>query len=103
MDDETFKSEILRRLDRAVSMLEILAAERLAEKRRNMEEKYLKTDIQRRIWSEIDGRSSLADIAKRVGVSGETVRLLVRDLEQDPDRILEVSSVGRGRYPKKLI
>ena len=98
MDEET-KSL----LHEAVRLLRIIARPSLVELRERFEGQMLASKKRREMWSEMDGSRSLADIARKVSVSHEAVRLFVSELEARWPDVVEVRRSGKSMYPRKLL
>ena len=62
---------------------------------------YLKTSARRKMYKWFNGKTAIPNIAKKVGVSGEAVRILVRDLENNG--LIEFVFAENKRFPKRII
>jgi len=65
-------------------------------------EEYLTTDKRKKIFALFDGKQSTKDIASKVKVSEEAVRIIIEELEKI-GAIEIVKKKGKTKYPKKLI
>lgn len=86
-----------RRLDHVIALLKILASKQIEEKRRII----LSTPKKQQIYELCDGTNEMREIAEKADVSGEYVRLTIRDLE-DIGFVI-VQSKGTKHYPKRVI
>ena len=67
-----------------------------------LNEEFLTTDTRKKIYNMFNGNNSIGDIAKKIGVTHESVRLPVDDLENiGAIEILKKS--GKTKYPLKII
>lgn len=99
MNDE--KQEIIQELRRIAYYLALLAEDKVNEKRTAFEAKYLTTVKRKQMWNLMDGTMNISDIAEKVNVSQEAVRIFVVELEKEG--LVEVQAEGRGRYARRLI
>ena len=97
-DDE--HTEILRE---AVRLLKIIARPQLNELRERFETAMLTSAKRKEMWELMDGKRSLTDIAKKVGVSNEAVRKLASEIEASWPDAAEVRRIGRSLYIRSLI
>ena len=86
-----------KKLDQVIALLKILASKDIEEKRRIV----LSTPRKQQIYELCDGTNEMREIAKKAGVSGEYVRLTIRDLEDMG--FVTVRSKGKKRYPIRVI
>lgn len=89
--------EINKKLDQIVSLLKLLAADTIVEKRRLI----LSTSKKQNIYDLCDGETEMGEIASKAKVSGEYVRLTIRDLEDAG--FVTVKIEGRNRYPRRTL
>ncbi len=99
MDDE---GKVLQLLQEAVRLLRIIARPSLVELRERFEGQMLASSKRREMWGEMDGSRSIADIARKVGVSHEAVRQFANELEARWPDAVEVRRSGKSMYPRKL-
>ncbi len=67
-----------------------------------LNEEFLTTDTRRKIYNMFNGNNSIGDIAKKIGVTHESVRSLVDDLEK-VGAIEIIKKKGKTKYPLKII
>ena len=67
-----------------------------------LNEEFLTTDKRKQMYKLFNGNNSIGDIAKRLGVTHENVRLLVDDLEK-VGAIEIIKKKGKTKYPLKII
>jgi len=67
-----------------------------------LNEEFLTTDTRKKIYNMFNGNNSIGDIAKKIGVTHESVRLLVDDLER-VGAIEIIKKKGKTKYPLKII
>ena len=97
-EDET--NELLREV---VYLLRIIARPELTQLRDRFEASLLTSQKRRRMWDEMDGSRTLADIAKVAGTSSEAVRLFVKDIEENFPDLIEVGDYVPQRPRSRLI
>jgi DNA-binding transcriptional ArsR family regulator len=90
-------SEVIDKLDRVVALLKIIAAEKLQELKRSV----ISTRNKERIYELCTGDNEMSEIARKVDVSGESVRLTIRDFE-DAGLIISQRR-GKKVYPKRVL
>lgn len=66
-----------------------------------LNEEFLTTDKRRKIYDLFDGNKSIGEIAKKLSVTNECVRLLVDDLEK-VGAIEIIKKKGKTKYPLKI-
>ena len=96
-DDEN--TELLKE---AVRLLRIIARPQLNELKERFESTMLTSEKRRQMWEEMDGSRSLADIAKKVGVSAEAVRVFSSEIEARWTDLADVKRHGKSIYPRRL-
>jgi len=101
VENEKHQKAVLDELKRISGYLGLLAGDKVAERRLELEKKYLTTPARKKMWELMDDSRNITDIAKEVRVSSEAVRLFVNDLGKD--HFVEVREEGRNRYPRRLI
>ncbi len=89
--------DVGKKLDQIISLLKLLASDKILEKRRTL----LSTPKKQNIYDLCDGQTEMGEIASKANVSGEYVRLTIRDLEDA--QFIVVKMDGRNRYPLKII
>jgi len=67
-----------------------------------LNEEFLTTDTRKKIYNMFNGKNSIGDIAKKIGVTHESVRLLVDDLEK-VGAIEIIKKKRKTKYPLKII
>lgn len=67
-----------------------------------LNEEFLTTDTRKKIYNMFNGNNSIGDIAKKIGVTHESVRLLVDDLEK-VGAIEIIKKKRKTKYPLKVI
>lgn len=85
------------KLDEVIALLRILASKEVDERRRIV----LSTTKKQQIYELCDGSNEMNEVARKAEVSGEYVRLTVKDLEDNG--FVKVISEGAKRYPKRII
>ena len=100
------KDELLVEInDKLEAIRKILFIQNIAHRReiiKVLNEEFLTTDTRKKIYNMFNGNNSIGDIAKKIGVTHESVRLLVDDLENiGAIEILKKS--GKTKYPLKII
>ena len=85
------------RLDRIIALLKVLARKEIEERRRLI----LSTPKKRQIYELCDGTNEAGRIATKVKVTGQYVRMTIRDLEDAG--FVVVKQDGTRRYPVKVI
>ncbi len=66
-----------------------------------LDEEFITTDKKKEMYKLFNGNNSIGDIAKRLDVTHETVRLLVDDLEK-LGAIEIIKKKGKTKYPLKI-
>ena len=87
----------------AVRLLRVIARPQLNELRERFDGAMLTSDKRREMWDEMDGSRSLADVAKKVGVSAEAVRIFSGEIETKWSDAAEVRRIGKSIYVRRLI
>ncbi len=91
--------------DKLEAIRKILFIQNIAHRReiiKYLNEEFLTTDTRKKIYNMFDGKNSIGDIAKKIGITHESVRLLVDQLENiGAIEILKKS--GKTKYPLKII
>ncbi|MCK4828685.1 hypothetical protein KA005_73825 [bacterium] len=99
------KEEILLKISSQLEDIQkILAIQTIPVRKQALEivkKECLTTPVREKMFKLIDGKNSMADIAKKVKVSSEGVRLLLVELEELG--VIEMKKTGRTKYPVKLI
>lgn len=100
------KDEILIEINNKLEAIrKLLMVQNIAsrnETNKIITEEFLTTDKRKKIYNMFNGNNSIGDIAKKIGVTHESVRLLVDDLENiGAIEILKKS--GKTKYPLKII
>lgn len=90
-------AEISRKLDQVIALLRVIARKELEAVKRSV----LSTIKKEQIYEMCDGKTETAKIAKKVGVSGEYVRLTLKELE-DVGLILLKQTRGK-KYPERML
>lgn len=90
-----------RLLQDVLERLDILVAGRVQELRKILNNQYLTTKKRKVMYNMFDGKTSMQEIAKKLGVTFEAVRRLKVALEQD--RLIKIKKEGKTEYPQKLI
>jgi DNA-binding transcriptional ArsR family regulator len=90
-------SDISRRLDQVVALLRIIARKDLDAVKKSV----LSTSKKEQIYELCDGMSDAQELAKKVGVSGEYVRITLKELE-DAGFIL-IKQKGGKRFPERVL
>jgi DNA-binding transcriptional ArsR family regulator len=93
---EVDTASIEERLDRIIALLKLLAHPEIEKIRRVI----LSTPKKQQIFELCDGTNEMSEIATKANVSGEYVRLTIRDLENSG--IVTIKTEGTRRYPKKV-
>lgn len=88
---------IENKLDTIIALLRVLASEGIGERRRII----LSTEKKREIYDLCDGSNEMSAIAEKAQVSGEYVRLTIRDLEDAG--FVQIKKDGNKRYPERVI
>ena len=102
MQEQEFQQQVLVYLGSIDRHLKLLASERLAELRAEVDATFLTTASRRKMWDEIDGEKSTSEIGRAADVTAEAARLFLKELEQSPYPIIEWISTPRARIPKRL-
>lgn len=89
--------EVSQKLDQVIALLRIIARKEI----KNAKTSILSTSKKEQIYNLCDGSTEMGEIAKRVGVSGEYLRLTIRELE-DAGFVM-VKEEGKKRFPKKVV
>lgn len=100
MPKKTIKAdieELTRKLDQIVALLKIVAMKEIESSKRSI----LSTQKKEQIFELCDGSTEMREIAKRAGVSGEYVRLTIKELGDAGFVIVKKS--GAKRYPLRMI
>ncbi|MBU7036700.1 MAG: hypothetical protein HXS52_02120 [Theionarchaea archaeon] len=85
------------KLDQVIALLKVIASKDMMEKRYTI----LSTPKKQKIYELCDGRNEMSEIAKKARVSGEYVRLTIKDLE---DEGLVTFRLEDGkRFPQRVI
>jgi predicted transcriptional regulator len=90
-------AEISRKLDHVVALLRVIARKELEAVKKSV----LSTIKKERIYELCDGKMETAKIAKKVGVSGEYVRLTLKEFE-DAGLVL-IKRIRGKRYPERML
>lgn len=91
--------------DKLEAIRKILLIQNVANRKniiKVINEDFLTTDKRKKIYNMFNGNNSIEDIAKKIGVTHESVRLLVNDLE-NIGAIEIIKKVGKTKYPLKII
>lgn len=97
-EDET--KELLLQV---VYLLRIIARPELTQLRDRFEVSLLTSPKRRRMWEEMDGSRTLADLAKVAGTTSEAVRLFVKDIAENFPDLIDVGGDGPQRPLRRLI
>ena len=89
------------KLDEIVRLVRIIALPRVKEFKGHIESKFLNTKERKKMYELIDGQRTMGEIAERVNVSHEAVRLFVKDL--DAEKLIQIEKMRSPRIPKKLV
>ena len=89
--------ELGRKLDQVIALLKIVARREIESSKRSI----LSTQKKEQILELCDGSTEMGEIAKKTGVSGEYVRLTIKELEDVGFVVVKQS--GTKRYPLKMI
>jgi len=89
--------ELGKKLDQVIALLKIIARTEIESAKRSI----LSTQKKEQIFELCDGSIEMSEIAKKVGISGEYVRLTIKELE-DAGFIL-IKQRGVKRYPLKVL
>ncbi len=89
--------EVSQKLDQVIALLRIIARKEIE----NAKTSILSTSKKEQIYNLCDGSTEMGEIAKRVGISGEYLRLTIRELEDSG--VVIVKEEGKKRFPKKVI
>jgi len=90
-------NELGKKLDQVIALLKIIARPEIESAKRSV----LSTQKKERIFELCDGSTEMGEIAKKVGVSGEYVRLTIKELEDTG--FIVIKERGVRRYPLKII
>jgi len=85
------------RLDVIIALLRILAGKEIEERRRTL----LSTRKKQEIYELCDGTNEMSTIARKVKVTGEYVRLTIKDLENAGFVIIKQE--GGKKYPTRVV
>lgn len=100
------KDEILIEINNKLEAIrKLLMVQNIAsrnETNKIITEEFLTTDKRKKIYNMFNGNNSIGDIAKKIGVTHESVRLLVDDLEK-VGAIEIIKKKGKNKYPLKII
>jgi len=91
--------------DKLEAIRKILFIQNIAHRReiiKVLNEEFLTTDKRKQMYKLFNGNNSIGDIAKKIGVTNESVRLLVDDLEK-VEAIEIIKKKGKTKYPLKII
>ena len=94
---ESEPNEVSGKLDQVIALLKIIAKKDIDALRRSV----LSTSKKEYIFELCDGTNETSEIAKKASVSGEYVRLTIKELE-DAGFII-VNQKGSKRYPLRMI
>jgi len=89
--------ELGRKLDQVIALLKIIARKDIE----SLKHSVLSTQRKEQIFELCDGSIETSEIAKKIGVSGEYVRLTIKELEDAG--FIVVKQSGVKRYPLKMI
>jgi len=89
--------ELGKKLDQIIALLKIMARKDIESSKRSI----LSTLKKEQIFNLCDGSTEMSEIAKKVGVSGEYVRLTIKELEDAG--FVTIKQSGNKRYPLKVI
>ena len=99
------KDELLIEInDKLEAIRKLLIVQNIAfikEVNKMLNEEFLTTDKRKQMYKLFNGNNSIGDIAKRLGVTHENVRLLVDDLEE-VGAIEIIKKKGKTKYPLKI-
>jgi DNA-binding MarR family transcriptional regulator len=95
--DEICLKELGKKLDQVIALLKILARKEIESSKRSI----LSTQKKEQILDLCDGSTEMSEIAKKADVSGEYVRLTIKELEDAG--FVVVKRVGVKRYPFRMI
>ena len=90
--------------DKLESIRKLLLMQNFAYRReiiKILNEEFLTTDTRKQIYALFDGNKSIGEIAKKLGVTHESVRLLVDDLEK-VGAVEIIKKKGKTKYPLKM-
>lgn len=93
--------KILEQLKAIRHNLDLLLFEKAEVLRGKLETEYLRTEKQKAMYDYFDGDHSIEEIAGKVKVTHEAVRLLVSALEEK--RLIEVVREGRKKFPRRIL
>jgi len=88
---------VAEKLDAVIALLKIIAKKDIDDLKKSI----LSTSKKHTIFGLCSGERDAAEIAKQVGVSGEYVRLTLKELEDSGFIIVKQS--GGKRYPVRMI
>jgi DNA-binding transcriptional ArsR family regulator len=86
-----------KKLDQIIALLRIIAKRNIDDLKMTI----LSTRKKEQIFEMCDGTHDIGEIATKVGVSGEYVRLTIKELEEAGFIILEQK--GGKRYPVRMV
>ena len=89
------------KLDELIRLMRIITGPKIKEFNEYIEEKFLNTKERKKMYELIDGETNIKEIAKKVTVSSEAVRVFVRDLEAAG--LIQLEKVGSFNIPKRLV
>lgn len=99
------KDEILIEINNKLEAIrKLLMVQNIASRKeinKILTEEFLTTDKRKQMYKLFNGNNSIGDIAKRLGVTHESVRLLVDDLEK-VGAIEIIKKKGKTKYPLKI-
>lgn len=100
------KDELLIEInDKLEAIRKLLIVQNIAfrkEINKILNEEFLTTDKRKQMYRLFNGNNSIGDIAKRLDVTHENVRLLVDDLEK-VGAIEIIKKKGKTKYPLRII
>ena len=88
------------KLDEIIRLVRIIAMPRVKELKEHIEAKFLNTKERKKMYELIDGKKTIGEIAKKVNVTHEAVRLFVRDMETE--ELIQIEKVRSSNIPKRL-
>ncbi len=94
--------EIKNKLEAIRKLLMVQNMTSRKETKKILTEEFLTTDKRKQMYTLFNGNNGIGDIAKRIGVTHESVRLLVDDLEK-AGAIEIIKKKGKTKYPLKII
>jgi len=91
--------------DKLEAIRKILVIQNIANRgeiKRILNEEFLTTERRKKIYNMFNGKNSIGEIAKKTGITNESVRLLVDHLEK-VCAIEILKKRGKTKYPLKII